>query len=195
MIAIVDTGGANLASVLNALGRAGKSATVSADADTIFRASKVILPGVGAAGDSMSRLKKKELTACLRELRQPTLGICLGMQLLFERSEEGDVDCLGVLPGVVRRLAPAGALPIPHMGWNAVTARRGSSLFAGIPAGSYFYFVHSFAAPEGAWVVADCDYGGAVPAVVEHANYFGAQFHPEKSAGAGARFLENFLSL
>jgi glutamine amidotransferase len=151
---------------------------------------------VGAAGDSMERLRRRELQHCLRELKQPTLGICLGMQLLFAASDEGPTECLGVLPGRVTRFPAAGGLPVPHMGWNRLLRRKPDDpLLAGVSPTSYFYFVHSYVAPEGSWVSAACDYGGEFPAMVAHENYFGAQFHPEKSGRPGARILRNFLQL
>jgi glutamine amidotransferase len=196
VIAIVDTGGANLASVIDALGRWEREATVTSDPHAILRSSHVILPGVGAAADSMERLRRCELTACLRELRQPVLGICLGMQLLFESSREGDAECLGILPGTVARLPDRAGYPVPHMGWNSLEGVDSDCpLLRALPARSYFYFVHSYAAPSGSWVVADFDYGGRYPAVVRRENYFGVQFHPEKSARAGALLLRNFIEL
>lgn len=203
MIAIVHTGGANLASVSNALDRLGHPWSMTRDPATIQRAERVILPGVGAARDSMDRLREAELVDVIRGLTQPTLGICLGMQLLFERSEEGDTPCLGIIPGTVTEMKPAPGLRIPHMGWNAVSPTRPlhddgdgaatAPLFAGIDDPAYFYFVHSFAAPMGEWVCATATHGVTIPAAVHHKNFHGCQFHPERSADAGARLLENFL--
>jgi glutamine amidotransferase len=196
VIAIVDTGGANLASVLDALERWERKAVVTDDAAVIADCSHVILPGVGAAGDSMDRLRRAELIVCLRELKQPTLGICLGMQLLFSASREGDTACLGVLPGTVSRLPDRDGFPVPHMGWNQLQdSGRDNPLLRGISPQSHFYFVHSFIAPDGDWVTAHFDYGGRFPAMVQRENFFGAQFHPEKSARAGARLLRNFIEL
>lgn len=196
MIVVVDTGGANIGSVFNALDRARRDAELTSNPDLIIKASHVIMPGVGAARDSMDKLNAKELVACLRELKQPTIGICLGMQLLFERSEEGDADCLGILPGEVRRFRLPPSFTVPHMGWNQVRAAKPDDLLLrGIPDGSNFYFVHSYAAPMGPWASGICDYGGEFPAMVAQGNFFGAQFHPEKSAEAGAKVLENFLNL
>lgn len=195
MIAVVDTGGANLASVTNALERLGAEATRTSDPSVIRRAERVILPGVGAARDSMVRLSSLGLLNELRALRQPTLGICLGMQLLFERSEEGETDCLGLLPGTVRRLPRAENRPVPHMGWNQVKTAAASPLMEGISDESYFYFVHSFVAPAGPWVRGSFDYGDLFPAVVQKDNFFGVQFHPERSSDVGAKLLRNFLEL
>jgi len=194
MIAVVDTGGANIASIVNALERLERKGMLTGDPEVIRTASHVILPGVGAADDAMKRVQASELTQCLKELKQPTLGICLGMQLLFEKSEEGDVDCLGILPGRVGRLTPNQTLPVPHMGWNLVETKSGP-LYAGLPIESYFYFVHSFVAPEGSWVSGRFEYGGKFTASVEKGNFFGVQFHPERSSFAGHQLLRNFLCL
>jgi glutamine amidotransferase len=193
MIAIVDTGGANLASVLNALERLGAKGEVVSDPARVRAAERAILPGVGAAPEAAARLRGP-LGEAVRGLQVPTLGICLGMQLFFDGSEEGSARGLGILPGTVRLLAPRG-LTVPHMGWNAVERVDGEEpLLEGIADGTYFYFVHSYAAPDGDWVKAACDYGGRVPAVVRKGNFIGVQFHPERSGTAGARVLKNFLS-
>jgi glutamine amidotransferase len=193
-IAIVDTGGANLASVVHALARLGAKAEVTGDAARVRAAERAILPGVGAAPEAAARLAGA-LGEAVRARTGPTLGICLGMQLFFDESEEGPAKGLGLLPGTVAKLAPAG-LTVPHMGWNAVARTRGvSPLLEGLEDGTYFYFVHSYAAPSGDWVEAACDYGGSVPAVVRQGNFHGAQFHPERSGEAGARVLRNFLAL
>ena len=194
MIAVVDTGGANIASVLNALSRLRAAAEVTADPARVRAAERVILPGVGAAPEAAARLGAGGLGEAVRGLTTPVLGICLGMQLFFERSEEGDARGLGLLPGAVKRLAPAG-LTVPHMGWNAVRRSRGEAvLLDGVPDGAHFYFVHSYAAPAGPWVEATCEYGGEVPAAVRKGNFYGVQFHPERSGAAGARVLANFLA-
>ncbi len=192
---IVDTGGANIASLQIALERLGRPATLSAEAAEIERGSHVILPGVGAAADAMARLERTGLTAVVPRLRQPVLGICLGMQLLYESSEEGGTRCLGVIPGRVRRMRPAAGRPVPHMGWNQVTIRRGHALVAGLGDGEWAYFVHSYCAPLGADSVAACTYDEPFTAIACHGNFFGAQFHPERSASFGARLLANFLEL
>ena len=193
-IAIVDSGGANLASVQDAVARLGMEAELTADAGRIAAADKVILPGVGSAADAMRRLREKGLVDALRSLRQPTLGICLGMQLLFDASEEGPTECLAVLPGKVERIRADA--PIPHMGWNDIALEGSRSrLLAGVPAGSFFYFVHSYRGAWGPWVRGWCEYGERIPAVVEKDNYLGVQFHPERSGAAGARLLGNFLAL
>jgi glutamine amidotransferase len=192
---IVDSGGANLASLEYALKRLGARAQVSADARTIAAAARVVLPGVGAAPAAMQRLQAAALTAVLRALTQPVLGICLGMQLLFEHSEEGDTRCLGVLPHSVRRLTAAPGRPVPHMGWNALRPLRADPLLEGVAAGEYAYFVHSYAAPVTRATLASADYGAALAAVVRRGNFWGTQFHPERSGATGARVLANFLRL
>jgi glutamine amidotransferase len=193
-LAIVDTGGANIASVLNALARLGAEGEVVSDPARVRAAERAILPGVGAAPEAAARLSGA-LGDAVRARTGPTLGICLGMQLFFDSSEEGPARGLGLLPGAVRRLSTAG-LTVPHMGWNAVSRDgRGDALLEGVPDGEHFYFVHSYAAPAGPWVVASCDYGGRVPAVVRKDNFRGVQFHPERSGAAGARVLKNFLGL
>jgi imidazole glycerol-phosphate synthase subunit HisH len=193
-VVIVDNGGGNVASIQYALERLGQSSVLSTCARQIRAADRVILPGVGAAIDAMARLRNHELNALLPRLTQPVLGICLGMQILHERSDEGAVDCLGILPGVVRRLTPPQHLPVPHMGWNRLVVTRPHPLLRGLEEAPYYYFVHSYALEPGAATFAYADYGGAVAAVVSADNFHGVQFHPERSAAAGARLLANFLS-
>jgi glutamine amidotransferase len=192
---IVDSGGANLASLRYALERLGARARVSADARTIAGAARVVLPGVGAAAHAMERLQAAGLTGVLRALTQPVLGVCLGMQLLFALSEEGRTECLGLLPYTVRRLSSAPGRPVPHMGWNQLCRLRPDPLLEGVPEGAWAYFVHSYAAPLTEHTLASADYGAAVSAVVRRGNFWGTQFHPERSATTGARVLENFLRL
>jgi glutamine amidotransferase len=192
---IIDSGGANLASLQFAFERLGAHTRVSSDAETIMSAPRVILPGVGAAADAMQRLRNSGVAALLPRLEQPVLGICLGMQLLFSRSEEGSTDCLGILPGTVRRLTAAPGRPVPHMGWNQLAPVREDPLLEGITADQYVYFVHSYAAPVTATTLATAEYGIAVAAIVRKDNFWGAQFHPERSAAPGARLLANFLRL
>jgi len=192
---IIDSGGANLASLLFAFERLGAAARVTNDAAEITSAKRVILPGVGAAGDAMKRLRDSGVATLLPTLKQPVLGICLGMQLLFSHSEEGSTPCLGIVPESVRRLKPAPGLPVPHMGWNQLTRLRDDPILDGIGAEDYVYFVHSYAAPVSAVTLATTDYGVALSAVVRKDNFWGAQFHPERSAGTGARLLANFLRL
>jgi imidazole glycerol-phosphate synthase subunit HisH len=192
---IIDSGGANLASLQFAFERLGARTHVTANADEIASATRVILPGVGAAADAMQRLRNSGIATLLPQLTQPVLGICLGMQLLFAHSEEGSTDCLGILPETVRRLRPAPGLPVPHMGWNQLAPVREDPLLEGITPEEYVYFVHSYAAPVSSFTLATADYGLPVSAVVRKGNFWGAQFHPERSAGTGARLLANFLRL
>ncbi len=194
-IAVVDTGGANLRSVTNALTRLGAEWRLTSDPALIKAADKVLLPGVGAAADTMAKLNHAHLVPVLQGLTQPILGICLGMQLLFSSSAEGDVAGLGLIPGRVTRLTADQAVRIPHMGWNQLTRRLEDPLLQGITADDYVYFVHSYRAPDGPWVTAWTEHGGEVPAVVRWQHVHGVQFHPEKSQTAGARILENFLKL
>jgi imidazole glycerol-phosphate synthase subunit HisH len=189
-LAIVDLGCGNIGSVRLALGRFGFDPVVTADAEEIAGADKIILPGVGAAGFAMERIDSLGLRTTLTSLRQPALGICLGMQLLFDGSDEEDTACLGVIRGRVRALEAAPGRPVPHMGWSRVDVRTAG---LGISGGDYLYFAHSFACEDGPAVVATASYCSDVAAVVQRGNWLGAQFHPERSGEAGARFLESFL--
>ena len=193
VLALIDAGGANLGSVRYALERLGVEARLVQEPAGLEGATRVILPGVGAAPVAMARLHAQGLVEPLRRLQVPLLGICLGMQLLYERSEEGDVECLGLLPGVVRRLHPALGVRVPQMGWNRLLPLRPSPLLEGLEERPYAYFVHSYAAPLTAATVAACDHGGLFTAVVQEGFHAGAQFHPERSADTGARILRNFL--
>jgi len=192
---IIDSGGANLASLQFAFERLGAKTHVTTDAAEIRSASRVILPGVGSAGDAMARLHGSHVASLLPTLTQPVLGICLGMQLLFQDSEEGDTQCLGILPTSVRRLQPKDGKPVPHMGWNQLALVREDPLLEGIAPNDYVYFVHSFAAPVSEVTLASADYGTNLSAVVRRGNFWGTQFHPERSAQVGARVLANFLNL
>ncbi|MEA9580944.1 imidazole glycerol phosphate synthase subunit HisH [Xanthomonas dyei] len=194
-LALIDAGGANLGSVRYALERLGVEARLVRDAAGLQGADRVILPGVGAAPEAMKRLHAQGLIEPLRQLQVPLIGICLGMQLLFERSEEGDVECLGLLPGVVRHMTPALGIRVPHMGWNQLVPMRESALLAGLPERASAYFVHGYAAPVTPDTVAACDHGGLFTAVVQQGLRCGAQFHPERSAETGARILRNFLEM
>jgi len=191
-IAVVDSGGANIASVLHALRRLGVEPDFTAAPAVIRSAERVILPGVGAAGRAMEVLNGHGLVNVIRELKQPVLGICLGMQLLFESSEEDDANLLGLIPGRLRRLPDRPGLRVPHMGWNAIRNLRPDPLTDDLD-GRWFYFVHSFAAPLGDWTLASCNHGEPFSAIVRQGNFHGAQFHPERSAAAGAELLRRFL--
>ncbi|HDZ8832321.1 imidazole glycerol phosphate synthase subunit HisH [Aeromonas dhakensis] len=206
-LVIIDTGCANLASVRMAFERLGVQPRVSREAADIEAADKLILPGVGTAVAAMKNLNERNLVPLIRAAKQPLLGFCLGMQMLAEASEEimsegedkgGLIDCLGIVPGKIR-LMEVGNLRLPHMGWNQVEHDESHPLLKGIPSGSYFYFVHSYALEVTDATIATCNYGQPFTAIVggvaEHSNFFGAQFHPERSGAAGARLLQNFLEL
>jgi imidazole glycerol-phosphate synthase subunit HisH len=195
-VVLVDAGGTNIGSVRYALQRLGVDAAMSDDPARIRAASHVILPGVGAAGPGMARLRRSGLDAVIRELDQPVLGVCLGMQLLFEHSEEGDTPCLGVVRGQVRHFPRDAGLRVPHMGWNTLVSERDDPLLAGLDATDrHAYFVHSYAAPCGPDTLASSHHGMDFSAVVRRGNFCGMQFHPERSAAVGARLLGNFLGL
>jgi len=194
-IVIVASGGANIASLQFALQRLEVDSVVSADAAEIRAASHVILPGVGAAADAMSRLRQNRLDTLIPTLEQPVLGICLGMQLLYEASQEGDARCLGIIPGSASRLTEAPDRPVPHMGWNTLEIRRPCPLLAGLADGDHAYFVHSYALGLSTATIASTGYGAPFSACVQWRNFYGAQFHPERSAAVGARLLKNFLAL
>ena len=171
----------------------GHDAVLTTDAARIREARHVILPGVGAAAAAMQRLAEFGLSEVIPTLAQPVLGICLGLQLLFTGSEEDSAACLGIIPGTARRFTDSPNLPVPHMGWNSIRIDREVPLLAGIPDGSYFYFVHSYAVDPGPDVVATAEYGRRFAAVVGHDNFLATQFHPERSGEHGARILANFL--
>lgn len=194
-VVIIENGGANTASLRHALERLAVAPDLTSDAAAIRAASHVILPGVGAARDAMSRLRARGLDDLIPRLTQPVLGICLGMQLLYESSEEGATPCLGVIRGTARRLVALPGRPVPHMGWNQLTPTASAALLEGIESGAHAYFVHSYALPIGAETIASTDYGDEFSAVIARDNFFGMQFHPERSAHTGARLLENFLAL
>lgn len=194
-LAIINSGGANIASLQFAVQRLGIESDLTTDPARLKAASHVLLPGVGAAGDCMARLRQAGLVDTIRSLTQPLLGICAGMQLLFESSEEGDVDCLGLFPGRVRRFADRDNLPVPHMGWNQLEFTRSTPLLDGIVSGDYVYYVHSYAAPVSSHTLATTQYGDEFSAIVQRGNVVGAQFHPERSARIGAQLLKNFLQL
>jgi imidazole glycerol-phosphate synthase subunit HisH len=203
-VVIIENGGANIASLQFALERLETSATLTAEPQRIRAASHVILPGVGAAADAMQRLRERQLHTLLPTLRQPVLGICLGMQLLFEASDEGSesvangdsgVQCLGIIPGRARKFAPAGGRPVPHMGWNTLQVLRPSALLQDFAPDAYAYFVHSYALDINDATVASSSYGISFSACVEWRNFYGAQFHPERSAAVGSSMLQNFLAL
>ena len=194
-VAIIDSGGANHASLQFALNRLGATSAITADADAIAAAPRVILPGVGAAADGMHRLRARQLDTLIPTLTQPVLGICLGMQLLAAASEEHAATCLGIVPGVSRELTATREEPVPNMGWCRLDTTGTHPLLADIADASYFYFVHSYALPVGPHTVATAEHGGEFTAVLSHRNFVATQFHPERSAANGARVLDNFLRL
>jgi glutamine amidotransferase len=194
-VAIIDGGGANLASLQYALERLGASSIVSDDPERIASARRVLLPGVGAAGDAMQRLRARGIDQVIPCLKVPLLGICLGMQLLFEHSGEDDTSCLGVIPGHIGRLLPSIARPVPHMGWNTLHRIGEDALLHDLGPDDHVYFVHSYAAPVSKATLASVRYGEDFAAVIRRDNFCGVQFHPERSGQVGARLLRNFLAL
>ena len=195
-VTVLSYGAGNVASVQFALERLGATVRLTADPGEVASAERLILPGVGAAGYAMERLSDLGLVEPIRAFQRPLLGVCLGQQLLFGTSEEGGgVPLLGLIPGTVRRMEPAPDRPIPHMGWSRLSTVRTDPLLQGVGPDAWAYFVHSYVCPDGEATLARADYGGPVPAVVRSANRWGCQFHPERSAAAGARILQNFLGL
>ncbi len=194
-VAIIDSGGANIASLKFALNRLDVDAILTTDSKTIQNASHVILPGVGAAAAAMQRLTQTGLDELIPTLEQPVLGICLGMQLLAEASEEDNAKCLGVIPGIAKKLSASPDTPVPNMGWSPASLARQHPLLDGIDDGSYFYFVHSYALPVADYSLATASHTGNFTAILTHDNFYATQFHPERSSAAGARLLSNFLEL
>lgn len=192
-VAIIDSGGANIASLLYAFERLDTAAELTTDADLIHSARRVVLPGVGAARDAMQRLRDAGLVEVIRELTQPVLGICLGMQLLCEASEEDDVECLGIIPGVAAKLPVMKDHPVPNMGWCETLSVGAHGILDGIADGSYFYYLHSYALPRTANTLAVARHADDFSAVIGKDNFVGAQFHPERSSAAGASLLRNFV--
>jgi glutamine amidotransferase len=196
MIALVDYGAGNLQSVANALTHVGATFWVTDDAAQVASADKVVFPGVGAAASCMRALRSRGLEEAIRQHRAPVLGICLGMQVLTRSSTEGvdEVPCLAVLPGETSRLS--GNVKLPQIGWNSVTLRSEDPLFEGLNSGEHFYFLHSYrVSTEKRYVLAETEYGDAFPSAVRRENFWGVQFHPEKSGPAGLRLLRNFIEL
>lgn len=194
-IAIVDSGGANIASLLYAFKRLDVAASVTTDPATIMSAARVILPGVGAARDAMSRLRDDGLIDVIRRLTQPVLGICLGMQLLADASEEEDVDCLGIIPGTVNKLPADTTCPVPNMGWCPIRQTAPHKVLHRLVDGTYFYFLHSYALPVSDYTVATAEHAEPFSAIVSHSNFIAAQFHPERSSESGSRLLSNFIGI
>ena len=196
MIAIIDYDAGNTKSVINALRRIGVSYVLTSNKDDIQAAEKVIFPGVGHAFAAMEKLENKGLVPILQSCKQPFLGICLGMQLLFEKSEEGDTLCLGILPGTIRQFESSPSFKVPHMGWNTnkIYNEENAGLFKGLD-NCETYFVHSYYADVGSYSSTICDYGIEFSASVKWNNFYGVQFHPEKSGKVGEQILKNFIEL
>jgi imidazole glycerol-phosphate synthase subunit HisH len=193
-LAIIKYNAGNIQSVLNALERLGVDAEVTDDAESIRAADKVIFPGVGEASSAMKSLKENNLDSIIRELKQPVLGICVGMQLLCEHSEENDTDCLALVPVKVKKFSSSLKLKVPQVGWNNIFALR-SPLFNGVPESSYIYNVHSYYAEDSEYTIAKCEYGIQYAAAVKKDNFYGVQFHTEKSAEVGDKIINNFLDV
>ena len=196
MIAIIDYDTGNLRSVCNALDRIGAEYVLTDDPKVIARADRVLLPGVGEASSAMQKLQERGLCDVIKSLKVPVLGICIGMQLMCRHSQEGDVDCLGIFDADVCRFEPdlAAGVKVPHMGWNAVTDLK-TGLFEGLEDGEFVYFVHSYAASVCEDTIAVSDNGRKFSAAMRRGNFYGAQFHPEKSGDVGERILRNFMNL
>lgn len=192
MLAIIDYGAGNTKSLQFALERLGVNSLLTSNADQIISAEKVIFPGQGAAGSAMQKLKHFGLDQLIPELKQPVLGICLGMQLFCEHTEEGDVQGLGIVKGTVKRFSTK--VKVPQMGWNSIHNQKGE-LFEGIQDGAYMYLVHSYFVPNSTETVATANYDGSYSVALQKENFYGVQFHPEKSSKQGQLILNNFLKL
>ena len=194
MIAIIDYKMGNLRSVENALRRLGAEFVVTADAEQIRKADKVLLPGVGNAAEAMENLRAAGLVEVIRSLRRPVLGICVGMQVMCRHSEEGDVDCLGIFDARVKRFVPSADEKVPHMGWNSI-GNLETKLFKDIKGGEMVYFVHSYYPELCPDTIATTRHGVMFSAALKYENFYGTQFHPEKSGDVGERIIANFLKL
>lgn len=194
-VVLIDSGGYNIGSVLAALERLQVNARISGDPQIISQASHVILPGVGAAGPAMQKLNSQNLTRLIPTLKQPVLGVCLGMQIMFTHSEEGDTPCLNIFNGCVRKMQGSNEIRIPHMGWNRLRWEQKTPLTDILNYPAWMYFVHSYAAPITDQTIASCGHGEQFAALVQKDNFLAAQFHPERSALAGSALLEYFFSL
>jgi glutamine amidotransferase len=187
-VAIINSGGANLGSVQRAVDKIGYKAIITREIKDISDSTHVIIPGVGSAYNVMRSLKKTNLIQTIKSLSQPVLGICIGMQILFEFSDEGKVDCLGLIPGSVEKFKSLDDLKVPQMGWNKVSFNNSLSEFD-----NYYYFANSYFNPINQFTIAQSQYGVSFTAAIKYKNFIGCQFHPEKSSLAGSKFLKNFL--
>lgn len=194
MIALIDYGAGNTASVMNVLKDLNADFLLSSDKKIISSADKIILPGVGEASSAMTKLQETGLIALIRELTKPFLGICLGLQLLCRKTEEADADCLDIIPVDVKKFDLAKS-KIPHMGWNSVNNFRDVNLFRNIEKNSFFYFAHSYYVPENEFTTSVCNYEINFSSSIRYKNFYGVQFHPEKSSKQGIQIIKNFLSL
>ncbi|MDE6096704.1 MAG: imidazole glycerol phosphate synthase subunit HisH [Muribaculaceae bacterium] len=194
MVAVIDYNMGNIRSLGNALGRLGAEWVLTSDAEVIKKAGRVILPGVGNAAEAMANLRRLGLPEVIWRLRRPVLGICVGMQVMCRHSEEGDAECMGIFDARVRRFEESPEIKVPHMGWSRISNLEGK-LFAGIGSGSYVYYVHSYYAPLCPDTIATSRHPGMFSAALKYENFYGTQFHPEKSGETGERILHNFLKL
>jgi len=194
-VAIVDSIGSNLASLIFALNRIGSSFEITDEIDVLNKASHIILPGVGAAKNAMTKLKQRKLIDEISKLTKPTLGICLGMQIFMDASDEDDAKCLGIISNTCRPFENNRDYPVPHMGWNKVRFNRDSVLTKNLKNDDYYYFVHSYYVPICSETIGVSSYPIEFSAVVQKDNFFGTQFHPEKSGLSGSKILQNFVSL
>ena len=194
-VAIVDSIGSNLASLIFALNRIGSSFEITDEIDVLNKASHIILPGVGAAKNAMTKLKQRKLIDEISKLTKPTLGICLGMQIFMDASDEDDAKCLGIISNTCRPFENNREYPVPHMGWNKVRFNRDSVLTKNLKDDDYYYFVHSYYVPICSETIGVSSYPTEFSAVVQKDNFFGTQFHPEKSGLSGSKILQNFVSL
>lgn len=194
-LAIIESGGANFLSVTTALDRLNVQYEFTSDPVVIGAADAVLLPGVGNAGFAMQTLQKAGLIPVIQNIKKPLLGICLGMQLLYEFSDEDNCACLGVIPGQIKRFDQSNSLIVPHMGWNNLSKVTNDSVVNGLNTLDDVYFVHSYYAPINSATVASCTYGAPFTAISHHNNFYGMQFHPEKSGLVGAQLLKNFIEI
>lgn len=194
MIAVIDYNMGNIRSLGNALQRLGADWKLTSEHEEIRKASHVILPGVGNAGEAMENLRRLGLPEVIRKLRHPVLGICVGMQVMCRHSEEGDAECMGIFDSKIKRFAEMPGIKVPHMGWSRIS-NLDSKLFKDIPSGSYVYFVHSYYAPLCPDTIATARHPELFSAALKYENYYGCQFHPEKSGDVGEIILSNFLRL